>query len=61
MGQPDDSSRNWFEKITTEDVTIWKAHDVMVEKKDAVIEIGVTRFLFFQNLTIKGAKARGDV
>ncbi|MFH1214916.1 MAG: hypothetical protein V1706_00275 [Pseudomonadota bacterium] len=57
MGKPDDDKTNQFKAIKDAGITIWIANDIQEEKGEFPIEISVTQFLFFQNLTVKGAKA----
>ncbi len=57
MGKPDKTTQDFFERISCQNITVWKAREVVVAEKEESITIGVTKFFFFASLTISGAQA----
>jgi|GEM_PF-5673325 len=58
MGKPVSHSRNKYLQIAVHDVMIWQPADIEADQHDGLIEITLTKFLFFKSLSVKGARAK---
>ena len=56
MGKPEKSTQNLFVPVNVKDITIWKSVEIEKDKSKEAIQIGLTQFLIFKSLTIKGGK-----
>lgn len=58
MGKPGSNFRNKYMLIAVDHVIIWQASDIEADQVDGLIEITLIKFLFFKNLSVKGARAK---
>ncbi|MEW6290878.1 MAG: hypothetical protein AB1545_13595 [Thermodesulfobacteriota bacterium] len=58
MGKPGKNPRHDYMKIAVEQVIIWQPPDIEADQLDGLIEITLTKFLFFKSLSVKGARAK---
>ncbi|MBI5556341.1 MAG: hypothetical protein HY885_01735 [Deltaproteobacteria bacterium] len=58
MGKPSEDALRKYLKIPCAKAIIWKELEVEAEEQDGAIEIRLTKFLCFKNLTLKGARAK---
>ncbi|MCB2183499.1 MAG: hypothetical protein KQH63_15805 [Desulfobulbaceae bacterium] len=45
-----------YATFSTQDITVWQLKNVQSEKINGIIEIGITKFLWFKSLIIRGAQ-----
>lgn len=58
MGKPGKNPRHNHMMIAVEQVIIWQPPDIEADQLDGLIEITLTKFLFFKSLSVKGARAK---
>jgi hypothetical protein len=58
MGKPGSNSLHQYMLIAVDHVIIWQASDIEADQVDGLIEITLIKFLFFKNLSVKGARAK---